>query len=316
MNQTNFLPTLPQPRVLVLLATYNGKPWLAQQLTSIIDQEQVDVTITIADDLSKDGTREFLLSNYSDRPDVKINFWETPSGSAGGNFRRLYSSTDASGFDYVALADQDDIWHPRKLISAVDALREANAAGYSCAVESFWEDGKRQTLIQNGDLTGADFLFEGGGQGCTFVIRQDFFLRVQAFCRSDAEMISALHYHDWLIYLLARVWNMPWYFDRRVWMRYRQHHGNEIGSRGGVKAVTRRFALISNGWYKRQVEAALRIAQAAGETRAGITDFARIFFAPPSLRRRLSLTSFVLINGRRKFKERIVLALSSLGGHL
>lgn len=306
----------PKPRVLVLLATYNGKPWLAQQLGSIIDQEHVEVTINIADDLSKDGTREFLLSEYSDRPDIRMNFWETPSGSAGGNFRRLYTAIDAAGFDYVALADQDDIWHPQKLASAIEALRQTNAVGYSCAVESFWEDGKRQILVQSGELTGADFLFEGGGQGCTFVVRQEFFVRVQAFCRADPGMISNLHYHDWLIYLLARVWKMPWYFDQRVWMRYRQHHGNEIGSRGGVKAITRRFALISNGWYKRQVEAAFAIAQAAGETGGCISDFARIFFAPPTLRRRLSLTSFVLINGRRKFKERMVLALSSLGGHL
>src|SRR6185437_14487000 len=46
------------PRVLVLLASYNGARWIGRQIESILAQEAVDVRIVIADDGSSDGTLE------------------------------------------------------------------------------------------------------------------------------------------------------------------------------------------------------------------------------------------------------------------
>lgn len=39
-------------------------------------------------------------------------------GGAAPNFFRLLRDVDMTGCDYVALADQDDLWHPDKLASA------------------------------------------------------------------------------------------------------------------------------------------------------------------------------------------------------
>ncbi|WP_310461641.1 glycosyltransferase [Sphaerotilus sp.] len=305
------------PRVQVLLASYNGEPWLREQLESILSQEDVEVHVEIGDDCSRDGTRALIKSTWGNDPRVRLNEWSQSSGSAGANFRRLYRHVDATGFDFVALADQDDVWMPRKILSAIQSLQATGAQGYSCAVQAFWPDGRERVLAQRENLRAADFLFEGAGQGCTFVMTSDLFRRIRQFCTDHTTATEALHYHDWLIYLLVRAWQMPWHFDAQPWMRYRQHGGNEIGSRGSLGAIRRRLAMIRNGWFGRQVVASGEIYRlAGGNDPVACALIARVQNRVPSLAYRLALSVQVLRFGRRRFADRLVLAGSALLGWL
>ena len=47
-------------KIAVLLASYNGVKYIKEQVDSILNQKEVDVTIFISDDLSTDGTLEYL----------------------------------------------------------------------------------------------------------------------------------------------------------------------------------------------------------------------------------------------------------------
>jgi rhamnosyltransferase len=307
--------TARRPRVLVLLATYNGEPWLREQIDSILAQQDVEVHLEIGDDVSRDGTRALIASAWGNDPRVRLQPWSEGSGSAGANFRRLYRHVDPTGFDFVALADQDDVWLPGKLAAAVEVLQRTQAQGYSCAVQAFWPDGRQQVLGQQAQVRAADCLFEGAGQGCTFVLRVALFERVRQFCIDQAEATEALHYHDWLIYLLARAWRAPWHFDPRPWMRYRQHGGNEIGSRGSLTAVRRRLAMIRDGWFARQIVAAARLYRLAGGDDAAACALAEQAVSPPrGLRARLALAGQTLRHGRRRTADRWVLAVSVLAG--
>ena len=306
--------TAARPRVLVLLATYNGERWLPEQIESILGQQDVDITIHIADDASKDDTRSLIDSRWGLDARVQLHPYDVSSGSAGANFRRLLRQADFGGYDFVAFADQDDIWLPQKLAVAAQALRQSGACGYSCAVEAFWPDGRVQVLSQVPDGTGADFLFEGGGQGCTFVLRAELAQRVQAFCRAHPEATEALHYHDWLVYLLARAWQLAWYFDARPWMRYRQHDGNEIGSRGRLGSVLKRLELIRDGWYKRQIIAASKVFLLAEDRSAVVNRFAVLLSSRNTLARRMRMAGFFLRHGRRRMSDRIVMVISAAAG--
>lgn len=304
------------PKVLVLLASYNGKKWLAEQLQSILEQESVSVRILISDDASTDGTEHFIRTQYGHDKRIAYHYWDVPSGSAGGNFRRLYRTADLEGFDYVALSDQDDIWDKQKMASAVSAMAASGAAGYSCSVTSFWPDGRKRVLNQIPSPSQADFLFEGAGQGCTFVIKQDLFRDVQKFCIQQENAVGLLHYHDWLLYLLARAWGKQWYFDQTPHMQYRQHGGNEIGARGSFGAVRKRLRLISSGWYKNQVTAAVNLFFLADGVSSPVTYLGAQLALPDSIARRVRIFFFVLKNGRRKASERLIMAASAVAGYL
>lgn len=298
----------------MLLACRNGAPWIGEQLNSILAQQDIDLRIAVSDDASTDETVELVRQLQERDSRITLRTSTVPSGSAGGNFRRLFRDIDSTDFDYVALSDQDDIWEPEKLAVALRSLQGSGASGYSCATRSIWDNGRERLVRQDRHLRSADFLFEGAGQGCTFVIRKDFFAEVQLFCRTHIAETEALHFHDWLIYVLARAWNLEWHFDPAAWIRYRQHENNEIGSRGSLKAITDRLAKIRNGWYANQIDAALRVAAKAAPNSNIIRNFSSIFTKEASWNRRLKLASFAIAHGRRRLSDRAVTSAAAILG--
>src|SRR5579872_3268886 len=174
------MTTLPRPRVLTLMAAFNGARWIADQLESIQRQENVQVRVVIRDDGSTDDTWRRLQA-LADGDRVRVSASAMPSGSAAQNFFSLIRDNSAAGFDFVALADQDDLWEPDKLYRACRALAQHRAAGYSSATRAFWPDGRERILRQVARPTRSDFLFEGCGQGCTFVMTAEFYERARAY---------------------------------------------------------------------------------------------------------------------------------------
>lgn len=278
-------------------------------------QTGVNVRLEIGDDVSTDGSQELIKAKWNGDMRVNLHAWQEGSGSAGGNFRRLFRMIDTSQADFVALADQDDIWQPDKLSAAIQALQAGGADGYSCAVRAFWPNGREKLLSQQPTTRTADFLFEGAGQGCTFVMRAEIFGRVQQFCRDQIKLTESLHYHDWLIYLLVRSWAGRWHFDPNPHMLYRQHDGNEIGSRGSLAAVRRRLGMIRGGWYAEQIRAAARLyIQAGGQHPDALRLAACATQECSSQETRLSLAVDLLRFGRRRLSDRCILVFSVLAG--
>lgn len=304
-----------KPKVLVLLASRNGDINILQQLDSIQAQVGVELLIVIQDDNSSDTTAQFI-NTYAQthRGNVQVFLNDVGTGSAGGNFKKLFTRVDAGAFDYIALADQDDIWLPDKLIRAANCLAVSNAGGYSAAVEAFWPDGRTRILRQSNRMSDADFLFEGGGQGCTFVIPAKNFEKVQDFCREHSKIVSKIHYHDWLIYLLIRAWSGTWYFDQNVAMRYRQHEGNEIGSRGSIGAFQYRIKKVKNGWYREQILCALKIHHLAAEQTLLLASFQELLLERNTFFRKIKIGFFLLNHSRRKFSERLFLIFCAVRG--
>src|SRR5271154_4215562 len=103
----------PTPLVDVLLATFNGEPFLREQIDSILSQDYEDLSILARDDGSKDGTRG-ILNEYAEQFPGRFQMLPTgaPTGNAKQNFLELMKASSA---DYVCFSDQDDVWLPGKV---------------------------------------------------------------------------------------------------------------------------------------------------------------------------------------------------------
>jgi len=303
--------------VLVLLAAHNGEKWIAEQLESILNQVEVDVRVVVSDDSSSDETRG-RVSVLAGDSRVTIVSPSGPTGSAARNFIWLICNASTDACDYVALADQDDIWHEEKLVRAVSALQTHGSAGYSCAVTAFWKHGpeKSKVLNQSPTPTALDFMFEGAGQGCTFVLQQDFFLRIQRFFRSHAIQVRELHYHDWAIYALARSWRLRWHFDPQPLVHYRQHDRNDTGARSTRGGVGKRLRLIRSGWYRRQMIAIAAICAIAAPEDMNIARWNRLVAETPSFVRRIKIACICIAGGRRRPLDNWILLAAVLGGYV
>ena len=130
-------------------------------------------------------------------------------------------NVDLTDIDYIALADQDDIWKEDKLEKAIQKL-EQGFDGYSSNVQAFWEGWPKKNNKKNQPQQKFDHLFESAGPGCTFVLTKKLALKLQQFLK-NGHFNQLDNYHDWLIYAYARTQSFKWYIDSYPGVDYRQH---------------------------------------------------------------------------------------------
>lgn len=239
---------LGMPRIAILLAAYNGMQWIEAQLNSILEQKSVSVKVFISVDPSTDGTLAWSQAMALRHASVEVLPFGERFGGAAPNFFSMFREVDFSGFDYVSLADQDDIWLPEKLFQAHQMLSETGADAYSSNVTAFWADG-RQVLIQKSQKQVKwDFLFEAAGPGCTYVIRKQLACAIQSLIRLRWPEVRQVGLHDWLVYAYARANGYQWVIDDQPGLLYRQHEKNQVGVNIGWRASLHRARKILGGW--------------------------------------------------------------------
>ncbi len=305
-------------RVLVLLAARNGGQWIGQQIDSVLAQVGVDVRLLVRDDGSTDDTRDVVSALMAAHPRITLAEDHRATGSASANFFALTACADLEPFDYVAFCDQDDSWQPNKLERAVRRLREEGAAGGSAAVLARWSDGRSKVLSQSPATRHADYLFEGAGQGCTFVFDVGVFARLRDELARQSGMLPRLHYHDWSLYALVRTFGLRWTFDPEPTMVYRQHDGNDTGARDSGAGIMRRLELIRTGWYRAQVAAVAELVLRVNPADAAAARWIGLD-ASTARRRwggRVRRLAFVARHGRRRALDRAILVAAVALGYL
>ena len=237
--------------VLVLLPVYNGSRFLAQQIESVLTQVGVRVFLLCRDDGSSDASAD-LLRDLSSRWPGRIWLIEDAEGNLGasGNFSRLMHA--ALSFDvpapwnhgacYIALSDQDDLWHADKLATAVAEIRrlEQRHPGQPALVHSdlrvIAEDGQeiapsmaRYQGLQTQRSGFAAQLLSNTLTGCTSLMNRALLERGLPV---PAEAIM----HDWWLSLVASALGCRSYLDLPL-IDYRQHASNAIGAKAQDKPV-------------------------------------------------------------------------------
>lgn len=236
-------------KVAILLASYRGLPWIEEQISSILNQQNVTIFLTISDDISDDGTLGYLQQNQNTFRLLS----SVRSGSASQNFFRLLKEQDLAQVDYVALSDQDDIWLPHKIEAAIKAIQLQNVEAYSSNVKAFWRDGRTQLINKAQPQKTYDYMFESAGPGCTFVLTQKLALDLQKILSDQQRRLNNVALHDWFIYAFARSNGYRWYIDHTPSVLYRQHAGNAFGANTGIKAMKSRWTKLKEGWYFDQI---------------------------------------------------------------
>ena len=108
-----------KPRISVAMCTFNGERFLAEQLESLERQAVAPFEIVVGDDCSEDGTRH-ILAGFARRSAVPVRLIERDRRLGHGqNF--LDTAAQCSG-DWIAFADQDDVWLPHKIEEASEII--------------------------------------------------------------------------------------------------------------------------------------------------------------------------------------------------
>lgn len=112
-------------RIEILMAAYNGAPYIREQIDSILCQTDANWHVTVSDDGSTDGTDAIIDEYALQYPDrVQRVYSGRRYGGAKDHFFWMTEQCDA---DYIAYCDDDDMWRADKLTKLRKAMQDAEA---------------------------------------------------------------------------------------------------------------------------------------------------------------------------------------------
>lgn len=215
--------------ITVLMSTYNGEMYLKEQLDSILNQEQVDLTLLIRDDGSTDGTVNILKEYENLHGNIK--WYSGTNLGCGKSFFQLV--LDAPESDYYAFADQDDVWDKDKLAIAISKIRDSSKdipSLYCSAIRPVDANLKLLPHKKAKEIkpTFGIALTQAIAPGCSYVFNK---LLLEKFKKMKIDDIDI---HDWALFRVVTALDGFIYYDVGPHFSYRQHDNNVIGYQGSM----------------------------------------------------------------------------------
>ncbi len=119
-----------KPPISVVLCTYNGAKYIEAQLASILAQTYAVAEIIVVDDVSSDDT--MAVVERAAARDSRISLSQNRFNI--GFTSNFESALQMAKHDYIAISDQDDIWHHQKIEKMMAAFAPDAAAIYCDSV--------------------------------------------------------------------------------------------------------------------------------------------------------------------------------------
>lgn len=216
----------------VALCTYNGEKYLPEQLASIARQTLLPDELVICDDGSTDATIAIVEAFKAQVSfPVRVHRNERNLGSTK-NFEQALRLCRCQ---YIALADQDDVWLPEKLHRLLNLMAQPPYPGVvfsdanlidaegNLIGGSLWESVKftsaEQERFRRGDVIQV-LMKHPVVTGAAMMIRADL--------RDTVLPIPPQWTHDgWMVFLAALVSTVTLVEEKL--MHYRKHGSNQIG---------------------------------------------------------------------------------------
>ncbi|HWI57800.1 MAG TPA: glycosyltransferase family A protein [Bacillota bacterium] len=134
------------PLVSVLIPVYNGEPYLAECLESILAQDFGDFEVLLSDDGSKDNSRA-LLERFAQR-DPRIRWWRNPQNlGIGGNFNACLQAAQGELIKYVL--QDDKFLEPSALRRMVAALQADPSVSLVVSASHLIDAQSRSIMVRN-----------------------------------------------------------------------------------------------------------------------------------------------------------------------
>ncbi|MBQ7443591.1 MAG: glycosyltransferase [Bacteroidaceae bacterium] len=209
------------PTVGVLMSAYNGTAYLEEQLHSIYAQRDVEVRLLVRDDGSASAPLRAALDG--EQAAGRLTWYEGPNLGPARSFMHLLRQAPAA--DCYAFADQDDVWLPEKLATAVERLDGTDGPALYFSQTQLVDAALRPlpNVVIAPRLTLGEALvyqFVGGNTIVMNAAMRDVLLRYDP---------AYMRMHDIWCYDVALAVGAKVVFDPQPHILYRQHGSNAVG---------------------------------------------------------------------------------------
>lgn len=236
-------------RVAILLCTYHGQQYLAEQLDSFAAQSHEHWEVWASDDGSEDDTH-LILETYRAKWDVgRLSVHFGPAEGFAANFLSLTCNASIDA-DFYAYSDQDDVWESDKLARAVQWLGSvpSDVPALYCSRTRLVDADNNEIGVSPLFTKAPGFanaLMQNIGGGNTMVFNN----AARKLLREAGENKSVIT-HDWWAYMVVTGCGGRVFYDSKPTLRYRQHGGNVVGANANWAARLRRIRMLFQGRYK------------------------------------------------------------------
>ena len=238
-------------KVQVLLSTYNGEKYIKEQIESILNQKEVEIALLIRDDGSTDKTIQILEELAMNNENITV--YKDENLGPARSFMDLIEKSDE--YDYYAFSDQDDVWKPKKLISAINKLKEYNntPALYMSALEIVDTNLKYiETKKVAGNFTLEGEIIKNFATGCTQVFNKNLCNIIKQYKPKYIIM------HDSWITRVCYAIGGNVIIDENSYIKYRQHEKNVLGYKDdGFQKLKRQYKIA----FKDKISMRVNIAK-------------------------------------------------------
>ncbi len=235
--------------VAILLCTYNGARFLAEQLDSLEKQTHQNWMVIASDDGSTDATLEVLQQYQVKWPPGKITIRNGPQKGFCQNFLSLACDPNILA-EYYAFCDQDDVWLPNKLTVALE-----NIIGNEQVDIPYLYCGRTKYVTEKLKPCGISPLFvfppsfrnalvQSIAGGNTMVFNQVAKLLLEKVGPVDVPS------HDWWMYQLISGVEGDVFYDRNPQLLYRQHEFALVGGNNSFPAKMERVWMLLQGRFR------------------------------------------------------------------
>jgi glycosyltransferase involved in cell wall biosynthesis len=140
VKQTMASSSSMDPKISVIIPTYNRRDLVVQAIESVLAQSYADFEVVVVDDGSQDDTRSVICACEDSR--VRYIYQENQGLSGARN-----TGINAARGEYVAFLDADDLFLPGNLASQVETLASRSDVGLAAGGHVFVDE-TGQSLAQ------------------------------------------------------------------------------------------------------------------------------------------------------------------------
>ena len=241
---------ITDPKIAILLSTYNGTKYLEEQLDSILNQTYSNYVIVARDDGSYDDTIQ-LLNKYAKKFTDKFHLLEQDLLNLGASDSFSYlieyvlENKQSLGLEsaYMMFCDQDDIWSLEKIHKQIDEMLKVEKQQTGTKPIPVLIHSNLRVVSEEKSLIAESFVHYQGLEiernrftnimisnvvtGCTTFINE-------ALARKAVPVSKEAIMHDWWLSLVASAFGKLVFIDAPL-VSYRQHDTNAIGAKEFVK---------------------------------------------------------------------------------
>lgn len=208
-----------QPKVSVMIITYNQAHLISETLNSVLAQDYDNLEIVVADDASTDDTRAILQHYAAQHPATFVLVLNERNLGITGNCN---AALNACTGDLIAVLGGDDLFLPGKISAQVELfVRDPDVTFSYHPVEIFQSETGDVLYTTNrsrreSPLSGEEIIMHGGVDGASSVMVRRSAIPAGGF----DERLPVVS--DWLFYIEAALAGKVAKLDG-VYGRYRKH---------------------------------------------------------------------------------------------